>query len=672
MAVVIWGERTYGRIEEFEGTCVATRMGHLYFVPIGPHRGQLVFKDAQGRERAFTTRIDRRSLLVVYARWWSPIAAIVALVAVAKVAPGALPVAFLAALVAVIAVQIAMSRVGRLSEEEKAHRRVYRDLTGLPFDAGLLATCDPNVRARVHAGLSARARTLDASAYRRVHDPEAAWAEIALEPMVRDAAYLCGAFTLARIDRALTSGADRARLDRVHDEIWKKLAPILAAAPVDWSAWHEASTKARGEAKAAAEDRGEGEAAAGPKPASTTVANAAPPLISDLGAMRAGATFERGWNVTVKTNAYRPSTRCAACDAEAPRSYRTGKGRVAIDVPYCDACAAQAHYGWSRKPFREVQGALLFGGAMYGVLAALPFVPLAAAVVVSSLAALAGAIGWMKLFPIRTRAASSATIDGARVVSSSGDTATLFCTHEAWARALAEQHGTTPVARTRPHRAFWHQLGVAPLGAPIAAFFVWGAANPDVHVDNGFREPVQIWVDGHASIVVPPTVRSVAAVVPIHFGDHVLGWSAVGASAPMRTLHVHIDLLGRHLYVPDARLCHLLEVTLYGSQTSMPVKPGPLPVQEFHTLPRIDTWFGDNPKSIESKKGGESRVALQRWEGCEVLTTPPCPEGERARYWSCVAAGWLGADPQRRAAACEDETARLCAFDTDPNAKNAK
>ena len=53
-------------------------------------------------------------------------------------------------------------------------------------------------------------------------DP-AAWAHYALDPTHTDDALVTAAFTLARIDSSLSQGPQKAQLDQIHEQLWRRL-----------------------------------------------------------------------------------------------------------------------------------------------------------------------------------------------------------------------------------------------------------------------------------------------------------------------------------------------------------------------------------------------------------------------------------------------------------------
>jgi hypothetical protein len=641
MAGFIAGTVTYGRIEDHERSYVGTQMAMLNLMPLVPRTGILVFFDG-GCERRLAIPLDARSVFAAYGRWW-PLLALVIAGALAwnhTIVPA---IAIAAPSLLVLAAAWAIGRVGAV---DRAQRRVYREVTGASVDVAKLAIADPTQRPRLQFCIEALGRRLDPSSYRTRYDPASNVVEIALEPMVREVAYLCAALTLVRMDRGLASPEQRAGLDRVHDEIWRKLEPMLASgAPIDWSTWHAAIASARADV-----DIRQPPPSALPAPPPTA------PTI-DVGPFEKGRAFENGWDVTVRADAYRPPSTCAACGLAAERTRREGKGNVAIDVPYCARCNVHAAYTWSRAPYQEVGLAILFGSAIFGAVAFIPGLPLVASMLLAPLLALPFAVLAIVTIPIRKRVGSSASVDGARLVRTRGPEATLFCTHAEWARSLAEAHGTTPVARARPNRGTPKRIPLAiPLSA-AAAVGVWIFANPEVHVDNSMGDAVQVWVDGKPVFVAQPGPVS---KLRISHGEHMLGWSRVGAPAPISITTVDIHAGHAPLYAPGKMHCYYREVTIYGKSSEKPSST-PLQIADFYDFSSVDNWFAPNPATVEIEKGSSTtKSSIQRSKWCPDLSTPPCPEGTRERYWSCMTAHWT--DP-RGAWQCARDTSIACGFE---------
>jgi hypothetical protein len=659
MAVFIFGRRLTGKVERHEKSYVATMMGHFNFLPLVPHEGFVVYRHANGNDESFRIPRDRRSLVAAYVRGWSFVVLMAPFVLVGVIPHALWPLSLVVAFAAFVAILVWSFLGGRLTPIEREQRRFHALVTGLPVDPRHLVHAGPMLPATVHETLTILGKKTDVGTYRTRHDPANDWAGIALEPTMQTAAYLVGALTLARLELGLADGERRVHLDATHDAIWRKLQTLAKVpADVDWTPWKNASTEPPlGETDAQAEARLA--AAAIPPPQ---------PWVYQAPTAR-GRSFEQGWDVEVDRRAYVPPSACASCRRPAERMVARRKRGVKLDVPYCTLCGQQATAGWNNTRGRQLQFIVLFGASIFGAVGLVPGLPLVVACALAVGVAVAGTVGFLVLVPVQKfPAPASATIDGARLVKVAGDRATLFCTNEAWAADLAAAHGSVPARKTRPNHSVFVIPRYAVFAAPVVAVFAWLGANPEVHVDNGFHEPLQLWVDGRPSIVVPASTKkdgAEPATVRVSYGQHVLGWSRLGATAPEHTTRARIEFDGNHLYVPGALLCHFNEVMLYGDQVSLPVAAGPVPIAEFQTFKRVDAWFHDLPAQIETKSGGEARVAVKRWEACEYITSPPCPAGERARYWDCVRKIWESDDP-KQVERCEQITAAACGIDAPP------
>ncbi len=621
----VFGTRLFGRIEKVDGSCVVTQMFHINFLPVFPMAGFVILRGrGTGDGEALRTPLDMRSVLVAYGRWWGVVGS-VALFALSLLTGSPSQAFAVIALLVLVPCTIAAHLAFRLSPQTKEQRRAYAQLTGFPVDPVILARQNVELRDWVHRGLMARGASLDAPTYRHRHDPSRDWVQIALDPMAEDAAYLCAALVLTRLDRRGAGASEGAELDRAHEAIWEKLSGVMAAAPkIDWSAWNEAVERVEKTTPSDVEA----------KPA----APAPPPR--ELGRVEPGRAFEQGFDVRVRANDYRPPTSCASCGAPAEKSLRSQRGRRAIEIPYCVPCHGQAAFSaWNTTHTSHLKAVIVFATGIFGAVGFIPFLPLGGALAVGVVGALAGAVALQLVWPIRKRIApATATIDGARVVGARGEDVTLFCTHPTWAADLARAHGTTPVAKKRAYRALYRLTAHALLVAPVVATVAWFWSHPKVAIDNGTGAAVQVWVDGKPSHVVPDIKGRFAQAdteLRLSMGHHELGWSPVGASAPTHVTQADIHLGGDYLFDPDSKHCYLLDGTVYGEATVLTSELGPIPLAEFYSLRRVDTWFADNPPSLTTKEKGEVRLSLQR-AACEGIDSPPCPAGERARYWDCV------------------------------------
>jgi hypothetical protein len=78
--VVIYGSRSYGRIESHAGEYAQTRFAHVYYMPLLPVASFWVSREAGDMQCGFPIRMSAKSVLVTYLRMWGAVAAILALV----------------------------------------------------------------------------------------------------------------------------------------------------------------------------------------------------------------------------------------------------------------------------------------------------------------------------------------------------------------------------------------------------------------------------------------------------------------------------------------------------------------------------------------------------------------------------------------------------------------
>lgn len=84
MPVVVHGSGLYGRIDRVEGLFhVATKFGHLYYVPLFPVESWLVLSEEGDQFSGMPLPMQWRSILAAYARSWGGLAAVIAAIAAA-------------------------------------------------------------------------------------------------------------------------------------------------------------------------------------------------------------------------------------------------------------------------------------------------------------------------------------------------------------------------------------------------------------------------------------------------------------------------------------------------------------------------------------------------------------------------------------------------------------
>jgi hypothetical protein len=238
--MIVYGTRHYGRIEEFRNTYVVTSFIHIWFLPIIPTGSHLVLGESEDGEatRGIPAGLSGRSVFAGYLRVWGifgVIGSLIALFIAAKSAFGAedmtdalvdLVIAGFVFVVAAVVLVVAFGLIGRLSTEEKRKRLVYEHFAGMPVDPASLRDARAPIRERLMHTLAERAQGLAQSGYRTQVDPVTHWAQVALDPSVRDPAFIGAAFTLARLDTSLVQGAAKAQLEMTHHALWQRVLEI--------------------------------------------------------------------------------------------------------------------------------------------------------------------------------------------------------------------------------------------------------------------------------------------------------------------------------------------------------------------------------------------------------------------------------------------------------------
>jgi hypothetical protein len=223
------GTRLAGRVEAHRGTFVVTEFLHLYYLPILPTRSYLVLeaRSDAGAARRLPIDLHPVSILAGYLRAWATLGAGMCLVLACLTFGN--PASLAGGMAAIVLTGVALwawRPLGRLSVEERAQRDVYAALTQIPADVALLArTFDP-FRFTLHANVAEGARSMMATDYRSTIDPTKEWAEVALNPTMRNRAFLEACFTLSRLDWARAKGATRAKLAGQHRRIWQRMRAL--------------------------------------------------------------------------------------------------------------------------------------------------------------------------------------------------------------------------------------------------------------------------------------------------------------------------------------------------------------------------------------------------------------------------------------------------------------
>jgi hypothetical protein len=138
--------------------------------------------------------------------------------------------------------------------------------------------------------------------------------------------------------------------------------------------------------------------------------------------------------------------------------------------------------------------------------------------------------------------------------------------------------------------------------------------------------------------VVPPSDgQKEPPSIWIGYGQHMLGYSKVGATRPDATVSAPLTMSDDFLYNPQQTGCYWLVANAYGSASVAGVAQGPQAIKEFYSFDNVSTWFGDNPQSVKVSKGqsGDTRVALQRAQACMDLARLGCSDAVRAEFVRC-------------------------------------
>ena len=354
----------------------------------------------------------------------------------------------------------------------------------------------------------------------------------------------------------------------------------------------------------------------------------------------------QGCDVVLQSSSFTTPPRCASCGMPQQTtritklSQRRGNwtSTRSFQIPYCNPCADRAKTTKTKGVlFAFIAFGLVAVFSLLGLVA--PGIPGVILVALPIVLGLGFAITAMTaLAPKAPPLPALATGEAVRLVKFNNNQSTLHCVHPQFAEELARANGTQPIPKSRSAWFGSGALWIALLLGPVMAGTMWFLGHPEVHVDNAGSEPLQVWVDGKPKLVVETNVSGgVPPSFSIGHGKHTYGYSAVGASAPEKTIDADTTMMDGHLYNPGKTGCYWLVADSYGSASVMGMRDGPQPIQEFYTFDKVDTWFGDNPQSIQVSSGesGGTRVALQRAKMCMELAEHGCTEAEREEFVAC-------------------------------------
>lgn len=245
-----------------------------------------------------------------------------------------------------------------------------------------------------------------------------------------------------------------------------------------------------------------------------------------------------------------------------------------------------------------------------------------------------------------------------------------LCRNELWARELERVNGITlrPVtALDKSAPPVWAFAGIVAL-VPLISLATWNSKYPDVFVDNASKEAMQIWVDGqraalvsaHSDGRIPPTIR-------VAKGKHRFGFSAADGKTPTHEIEADVTHGNQSLYNPGEHGCYRRKVTLYKTkwystggaehhERAPAYQDGPISIQEFYELPKIDDWFTESPHetSFGNSSVGYWRIALLRHARCTEMAAKECSLASRQRLISCEMVAKSAADVTRCEAAADE------------------
>lgn len=349
--------------------------------------------------------------------------------------------------------------------------------------------------------------------------------------------------------------------------------------------------------------------------------------------------------VTLHSSSYSTPPVCCSCGAPQQTTIATkqSKGRagggsttLTMNFPYCQPCADRAK-AFKSKQVMAVLIALAASAVVAGLVFAIPALPMVAAIVVAAVIGIGGTIGAaVGMKPKDPPLPATAAGEAVRILSfkPGGGQTQLYCSNATWAEHFARANNAPIIPKSKTQGFLAGPIVVAFIAAPIAAVACWMGAHPTVHVDNPSSEAMQIWLDGNKAMVVEANGNG---SLDVGYGKHTFGWSKTDVSSPSSTVDGDVHVGDDHLYNPGKTGCYWLVADAYGSASTAGLQKGPQPIQEFYHFDKVDTWFGDNPQSIEvgSHESGGTRVALQRAKMCMETVKHGCPVSVREQLVTC-------------------------------------
>ncbi len=579
MAYFWWVVRPGPVVDAVDGTQVTTR----YWSAFGLVPMVVVDSALETKEGSHAIAPLTRAQLVAYLRTWWLMA--LPLVAAFHDFPPALALLGAGCLGMVVTSFV----LAQPSARERRRRAAFARVLATSADPKLVAELRPKLRAHLAAEVDRRSPPDAGQTYREA--APSTWYERLLR--TNDVELLLLGATLARIDGE--AALEDALFSSIGDRALPERVEILAPEP-------ELATGARAPVPNV------------PRPAEV------PALPTHRGSL-----IEKGYRVELPQAAYDPGGDCASCGAPAQIGDLLRAHRSHVEIPCCWQCLDHAVRGRRRQ--QTVAMLVVLGAAVAGVLGF-------ARPVGQPTAALASALlgGWLAFLVVRAlppaRAATAADLSThvARTLRAPAGRLALFTTSSAFAATLVERSGARRRATRRLAALVPVTIVCASTGALVAGLVAWEFGHPRVHVDNGFGDFVQIWVDHRPALAAHPSGAGEGASLRLSHGPHTIGYGPIGASSPTEEISITVAIGGKHLYDPGARNCYYYDIAAYGGGERHEAPPR---VQSFHTVPKVDVWFADNPP--QGKVGTES-IALRRIGACRAL----CSTSVRQRLLDCL------------------------------------
>lgn len=229
--MIVFGQRLYGKMMQCGEAYVATRFFHVWFIPLIPLQSMVVLRSFEGGQiEALQTPFHARSIGLAVLRGWSAFLLLHGLFSWLGAAPGdAGYYGPAVTAIALLGLVLGFFVLGRPSATQRAQLETYARVFGHPVDLALLGDARDGLAAWLREQLVTTGQQYAVN-YRATYDPATQWGTLALDPSMRDVAYLTNALALARIEGSRASGAAKAELAQTHERIWARLQELEAAA----------------------------------------------------------------------------------------------------------------------------------------------------------------------------------------------------------------------------------------------------------------------------------------------------------------------------------------------------------------------------------------------------------------------------------------------------------